>query len=516
MPKRSRDWEEDETSTEEEDSLEKPSKKQKEMGILKKISKLEDENKKVKLARSELEKKWKSGTLKECLYNTYKDGIGVPSVSDIDQGSYSNLDYIFQKNMLADCFLLTNLMGLAKNNPKLITSELIKIKSDNEVEVGFYEVERFQDTDTKELESQAKVNLTAKFSKEGSTRKYYSVKKDEAINWKTSHNALWPVVVEIAFAKFIQDSVKNSEDQQKILKSKLEETIIIALKDDEMIDEDELKKRVDAALAKALSKDADFRQFLGVGGIAAQTLTALTGKDCTQKALIYIEGLNERGVTEGQSKAFPEKGYSTQEINIYNGIESKLKSKKIITVSFKGHSPAVAGMSDTQTDAQVFKADAKQKAITVMGLVIKLKSDSAERTVEALIQINALEKQKYKNWLKKHKLTSLGELKKADDDIIKSFVLETVDFTKLIKISKTKKGVGARHAYLILGTQECGGYKYIILKNPHDIKTKINYSKSKKLPKTIELPTEIDREKNECSMELGHFCKKLNTIGYDD
>ena len=77
-------------------------------------------------------------------------------------------------------------------------------------------------------------------------------------------------------------------------------------------------------------------------------------------------------------------------------------------------------------------------------------------------------------------------------------------------------GISAGHAYLIVGVCEHKGYKYIILKNTNQRETKINYKLSKKDNiKIVELPEQINKEKNECMMELNHFYKKLAEISYD-
>lgn len=73
-----------------------------------------------------MKKRWETHNLRDSLHNTDQHGSRLPKVSDIDQGSASDLDYLFEGSEIEDCYLLANLMGLAQRNPRYITSELIK------------------------------------------------------------------------------------------------------------------------------------------------------------------------------------------------------------------------------------------------------------------------------------------------------------------------------------------------------------------------------------------------------
>ncbi len=96
----------------------------------------------------------------------------------------------------------------------------------------------------------------------------------------------------------------------------------------------------------------------------------------------------------------------------------------------------------------------------------------------------------------------------------KEFIFETVDLDKIVKISKTQKGIAAAHAYLVVDVLEHKGYKYIVIKNPYGMKIKFNYKKSTKIPKEVELPEQAP-EKTEAMMELSHFYKKIAALDYD-
>ena len=94
--------------------------------------------------------------------------------------------------------------------------------------------------------------------------------------------------------------------------------------------------------------------------------------------------------------------------------------------------------------------------------------------------------------------------------------MDNVDFSRVYNYLETEHGIQTRHAYLVLDAFEHEGSKYIVLKNPYNVKTKINYKKYPCLPKEVKLPEQIDKlGNNECMMELTHFCKLLFSIDYD-
>lgn len=439
--------------------------------ILNEIETMEKENSSEKPNRKNRKELWKTQSLKDSLYNDDGKGNKIPKISDIDQGSPSNLNYIIKYYELGNCFLLTNLMGLVRKEPKFITDKLIIIKNDNEVKVILYE--------TKKPIFKVKGNIIEVESKPDS-KKSYSVTKDEALKWKTSHKALWPVVIEIAYAKHIKDLMKKNTN---------------------LSDGGDLLQ--------------DLRYLARQGGTSAIALAQLTGK--TSRKIYYqnydinqlqnfekYKSIDEKTKKQIESfkgndvsdiKKFPNK-YSDSALKIYNKIQKKLKKNKIITAAFKDKTP--------YTD---------NSAISLM--VINLANEVQKNGKYTLYGLNNIFKEKdYKKWLNEHNLT-LDKLEGQPYETCKQFVLDTADLTELPKISKTKIGIEAGHAYLVLDTLEHEGYKYIVLKNPHQIKTSINYKKSSKLPPKVKLPEQIDKVKNECMMELNHFYKKLESIDYD-
>lgn len=435
------------------------------------IEAMEKENASEKPNRKNRKELWKTQSLKDSLYNDDGKGNKIPRDSDIDQGSPRNLKYIIKYYELGNCFLLTDLMGLVRKNPKFITEKLITVKKDNEVKVILYE--------TKKPIFKFKGN-TIEVENIPDSKKSYSVTKDEALKWKTSHKALWPVVIEIAYAKHIKELTKkntNSSDDVDLLQ--------------------------------------DLRYLARQGGTSALALAQLTGK--TSRKVYYqnydinqlqnfkkYKGIDEKtkkqiksfkGNDTSDIKKFPNK-YSDYALKIYNKIQKKLKKNKIITVAFKDKTP--------YTDNS-----------TISLMVINLANEVQKNGKYTLYGLNNIFKEKdYEKWLNEHNLT-LDKLEGQPYEICKQFVLDTADLTELPKISKTKIGIEADHGYLVLDTLEHEGYKYIVLKNPHQMTTAINYKKSSKLPPEVKLPEQIDKVKNECMMELNHFYKKLASIDYD-
>lgn len=97
---------------------------------------------------------------------------------------------IVQSSDLNDCYLLTNLMGLARSNPSFIKN-FIKIKNAiNDMDA--------RNEGCKHMDSNGVEILNSVKSKET-----FSVTKKEEIKWETFHKALWPVIIEIAYAKFL-------------------------------------------------------------------------------------------------------------------------------------------------------------------------------------------------------------------------------------------------------------------------------------------------------------------------
>ena len=484
--------------------------------ILKKAQKMKEENDSAKVKRKAKKELWKTQTLKDSLYNDEGDGKKIPRVSDIKQVSYDHFNYVLKGYGLNDCFLLADLMGIAKNNPDFIQNTLIKIEKDDEVEVGLYET---KPPIIKATENMVKITYESTGSK-----KFYSVSKSEALNWKTSHSALWPVVIEIAYAKHLKniaagDPKKVEESLKNAIRPVMEPQVEEAFKargvdpTPEQI-ETEIELVASAAVQELLKDNINLRDLFKGGGFSALALTHLTGAKSKQRLYGIDSVIDEnikkifKGVDTSTIKPFPNE-YSGAVLKIYDKIKKKLESNKIVIVGFKGSSTLPTSILNS---SDLPKTDNEDVALAVIGLINSLKKDS-KTTIRGLISQDIL-KTTYKDWLATNKL-DFEKLKSTTDENRKKFILENVDFGKKFKISKTKTGIIAAHAYLVVGTLEHEGHKYIILRNPNSVKTKIDYKKSSKVPKEVKLPEEIDRSKNECMMELNHFYKKLNSIDYN-
>ena len=443
--------------------------------VSKKMEKLREKEIRAQRTLSDMRKLWEKQSLKDSLYNDDGKGNKVPRASDIDQGSHHDFGYIAKGYVIPDCYLLSDLMGLAKNNPRFIQDKLIQTTgNDNIVNVWFFETKLDFVTKRKsDIYNTTKVI----FSPSGS-KKSYSVSKDEALKWKTSHSALWPVVIEIAYAKYIKEKCYDKSYTQVAGKSTAEP---------ESPPKKKPRKSDTTDSSAPKTEDLELRKIYEIG-FSSRSLTELTGATSRMKSFTF---------PATEIKAFEDK-YSPQALKVYDEIQKKLRSNKIISIVFKNLNRR--GNNDI--------------AFGVVSLAINLKSDP-NGIINALTSKGVLTEKKYTEWLTKNKLT-LEKLKTASDKICEQFILENVDFEKYFKLSKSKSGLSNNHAYLVLGTIESNGYKYILLRNPHKLKTKIDYSsKIKKLPKIVKLPKEIDMEKNECMMELNHFFKYSALIEYN-
>lgn len=77
-------------------------------------NKIKDSIKNMKDANSrQRQENNQGGSLVDRLYNEI-NGQKIPRVSDIVQSSYDKLDYIFGNFSIEDCYLLSNLISLAK------------------------------------------------------------------------------------------------------------------------------------------------------------------------------------------------------------------------------------------------------------------------------------------------------------------------------------------------------------------------------------------------------------------
>lgn len=390
----------------------------------------------------------KEGSLVERLYNEIGNKK-VPRVSDVVQSSYDNLDYVFGYLSIEDCYLLANLISLVKKGSNNIT-ELIKINNNNpnEVYVEFYSA------DCTEITQDTPLELEVTFKAVGSKRSY-KVTLEEALDWKTCHKALWPVVIEIAYVKHLDD-VWNlvSEKMLSALGNRLQ---ILCSPDP--------RKRLGAL-------------------VSALAMVHLVGGTAVQR--IFLPGANK------EFKKFATKDYNSKALDLYNLIETKLRNNKCVTASFQN-----GNKKKIDTDKVASAAISRAK--------------SWKNNPQKFEQLYS-SRPSAKYWMDKNKIKP-EELAKKSEDYIKDFILDTCVGSE---ISKTKLGIHTAHEYAVVDVDTEDGYKYVVIRNTHDIRTKIDYRKSIKdlaKIKEVKLPADIP-DRNECKMELNHFMKKLASINY--
>ncbi len=419
--------------------------------ILKRADKMEKE---IELAKASKKERWKAQSLKDSLYND-ENGKRIPRDSDINQSDYSHPGYSLKGYALQNCYLLSNLMGLARKNPNFIQNELIKVVDDDTVEVSLYEAK--MSTKTKKVDEAVAELSFLEFVFEPGSRKTYEVSKEEATKWETLHLALWPVVIEIAYAKHLKyiSAQKEESNVKNVIQLELKKELMRAHADDPNVTEKEIDEQTQDSMKKLL-EDKNLRQFFKYGGCSAEALTHLTGARSKQKFYtlkkIYLFA---------RSKGVP---YTSEENYIYKKINKKLNNGKIITVYFYDNE----------------KQDYDSVASDVNLLAFSLKKD-AEKTVDALVSRDVFTKKKYEKWLKDRNL-KLKDLKgegKYKDKLRKEFILETVDYGHRYKISKTQSGIHMSHSYVVLDTVEKGGYKYIVLKNSNNRATQLRRAASR-------------------------------------
>ena len=415
----------------------------------KKVSEIKEDK------RKNLKTIWKSQTLVQSLYN---DG-DVPKISDIDQGG-DNLTYQFKSYSINDCYLLTNLMGLAKKNPNFI-KEIIKIKNENEIEVTFHEIK---------ITDKKKDNKVVVTCEPTGVKKSYSVKKDEAIKWKTCHRALWPVVIEIAYAKFLKNNVGY------------------------------------------------FRDVYKHGGHSAVAMSHLTGKKSKYEEYTQVD--------QPRLKDYSNVKYDSATEKIYNKIKKSLDEKKVVTVAFRLKS---VNQLREESESLFFgeklfnpsplKTNSNDLAYIILGRVKDIRACKSAEDVKRELD-NRIFNQNYKKWLIKNNL-KLEDLITLDEKKLYEFLAYHIanpsrftTYTTGMQLQEKQEGITANHSFLVLDVLEHEGLKYVVFKNAADRKTKINYKKSTRMPKTIKFPDDALSEKNECMMELSHFHKKLLVIHY--
>lgn len=381
-----------------------------------------------------------------------------------------------------------------------------------------------------------------------------SVTKDEVLKWgKIRHKALWPVVIEIAYAKFRKnhkivdlttinvEKIKNYIQEEIKHKSKYKGLPEIKIKE---IIEEKFKTK---ELKKILR-----------GGSVNSVLTNLTGEPTP-----IVDDLSNILNRDINLKKFPiliegKVNYTSEVNDIFNKIVKNLKNKKSV----------VAGISFLSDYNNKFDKNRSQKNFNIyIYFVLNFKSILKEnasdydidKSIENFFQQVPFKEDKLIKWCDKKgteqnfeilkNKKSKEEIKKAlktifkrtssveeRENLFQEISSKVIDFEKFGKI----EGMFTGHGYAVVDAfEDLAGYKYIVIKNPHGKLTRINYTKSKKLKELIKngnLKDKIGIKKDgigtkiidfegktvdsgsgdisECVMELNDFCKKIDEIIY--
>ncbi len=468
--------------------------------VLEEINKILEKNLSLQTQKHDRKKIWKNQTLVESLYNGKNR---LPSVKDIDQGG-NDLKYDEKKYCIGNCYLLSALMGLAHQRPEFIKNTLIKEKNENEVEVTIHGIK----INNSEKQSNS-VAFTQTFEPNGKTYTY-SVTKDEALKWKTTHKALWPVVVEIAFAKYLNDlEIENLTENSELASKEILEMIERDLK--EITDADKIKKikedydELKEAIYKNKLKTLLIKKFkqelenninalrkLFMGYLHSKALTHLTGAKTVDKVFDIKDYKN--------FAKFKTSNYNPEVIQEYHYLKNQFNSDKVISVSLfhgrKNYSEALC------------------KSIIDITKNIKFKN---KNKIKKLFESLNIEPEKYLKWLKTHGIDNLDNLSGSNPSFIIESIIQNLPDDTINYISKTKHGIVQNHCYTVTNLFEYGGYKYITLRNPHQTRSKVFYDKSSKLTSQIDLPKDIlnSLDENEFIIELNHFWKYLDLISYE-
>ncbi len=384
-----------------------------------------------------------------------------------------------------------------------------------------------------------------------------SVTKDEVLKWgKIRHKALWPVVIEIAYAKFrknhkivdlttinvekiknyIQEEIKHKSKYKGLPEIKIKEII------EEKFKTKELKEILD-------------------GGLEEFTLVNLTGEfiQMFNNLCDRLNRLNE----DIDLKKFPTslegKANYTHEVNeTFKKIVTHLKNKKAVTASILPFSKYDKKFNKNRSQKNLNIS--KYFALNFKSILKENASDYAiDKSIENFFEQVPFMEDKLIKWCDKKgteqnfeilkNKKSKEEIKEAlktifkrtssveeRENLFKEISSKVIDFEKFGKI----EGMFTGHAYAVVDAfEDLAGYKYIVIKNPHGNLTRINYTKSKKLKELIKngnLKDKIGIKKDgigtkiidfegktvdsgsgdisECVMELNDFCKKIYEIVY--
>lgn len=384
-----------------------------------------------------------------------------------------------------------------------------------------------------------------------------SVTKDEVLKWgKIRHKALWPVVIEIAYAKFrknhkivdlttinvekiknyIQEEIKHKSKYKGLPEIKIKEII------EEKFKTKELKEILD-------------------GGLEEFTLVNLTGEfiQMFNNLCDRLNRLNE----DIDLKKFPTslegKANYTHEVNeTFKKIVTHLKNKKAVTASILPFSKYDKKFNKNRSQKNLNIS--KYFSLNFKSILKENASDYAiDKSIENFFEQVPFMEDKLIKWCDKKgteqnfeilkNKKSKEEIKEAlktifkrtssveeRENLFKEISSKVIDFEKFGKI----EGMFTGHAYAVVDAfEDLAGYKYIVIKNPHGNLTRINYTKSKKLKELIKngnLKDKIGIKKDgigtkiidfegktvdsgsgdisECVMELNDFCKKIYEIVY--
>lgn len=448
-------------------------------------------------------------SLHELLYNE-SNGKRKPLSTDIKQGGIN------------DCYLLANLIDLAKTKPDFIMNELITTEGQdpNIVKVNFYE--------------NGPINIKINFDKEKlnmdfmankSKKHTFTVTKQEAMNWSAQHKAFWPIVVEIAYAKFskifkrgklVKRLVDNINEMYVLASYSPKEPLIrripaTAEKIISTASKTSLPPEFEEKLSKnALSYEKELKNEINEISISNLAYTHLTGMPSKKHSQnLYMN--DKKGI-----KPFTT-NYSDDALKLYKKIQQNLQSNHFVCATFNTvfvHTTAL----DAERSAELA---CDPKNFEDLNLSEDFK-DKFQQFINSKILEDLGLPPSYKiiRGADQHRFYRFDSLpEKERKQLLTEFF--TINLPNMKESSKRHIGILGGHSYTVLDCMEHDGYKYIIIANPHGTTTKIDYAaklermkKKGTLPKTVTTPQQIDNANGECAMELNDFYKKLASIDY--